>query len=96
MLWGREQGYRWFNLGMAPLAGLENHPLAPTWHKIGTAIFDLSEEFYDFEGLYRYKAKYDPAWRPRYLAAPPGVNMPSVLLRTSTLISGGWSGMFMK
>ncbi|HEY6353926.1 MAG TPA: bifunctional lysylphosphatidylglycerol flippase/synthetase MprF, partial [Burkholderiaceae bacterium] len=22
MLWGREQGYRWFNLGMAPLSGL--------------------------------------------------------------------------
>ena len=96
MLWGHEQDYRWFNLGMAPLAGLENHPMAPTWHKIGTAIFDLSEEFYDFEGLYHYKAKYDPVWRPRYLAVPPRLNMAAVLLRTSTLISGGWYGMFMK
>ena len=24
MLWGRREGYRWFNLGMAPLAGLES------------------------------------------------------------------------
>ena len=31
MLWGREQGYAWFNLGMAPLAGLERHP----WHRSG-------------------------------------------------------------
>ena len=29
MLWGREQGYQWFSLGMAPLAGLEGRALAP-------------------------------------------------------------------
>ncbi len=23
MLWGKREGYRWFNLGMAPLSGLE-------------------------------------------------------------------------
>jgi len=28
MLWGREQGYEWFNLGMAPLAGLQNRSFA--------------------------------------------------------------------
>jgi len=29
MLWGRQAGYRWFNLGMAPFVGLEairSHP----------------------------------------------------------------------
>ena len=35
MLWGKAQGFQWFNLGMAPLAGLEEHALAPTWHKLG-------------------------------------------------------------
>ncbi|HTO02182.1 MAG TPA: bifunctional lysylphosphatidylglycerol flippase/synthetase MprF, partial [Opitutus sp.] len=25
LLWGRHEGYRWFNLGMAPLAGLDAH-----------------------------------------------------------------------
>ena len=29
MLWGQQAGYRWLNLGMAPLSGLEAHPLAP-------------------------------------------------------------------
>ena len=29
MLWGKQQGYRWFNLGMAPLSGLEGRSLAP-------------------------------------------------------------------
>ena len=35
MLWGQREGYRWFNLGMAPLSGLEAHPLAPAWHRVG-------------------------------------------------------------
>ena len=89
MLWGREQGYRWFNLGVAPLSGLESHPLAPRWHKIGTAIFHLGEEFYNFEGLYHYKAKFDPDWRPRYLASPPGLSVPIILLTVTRLIAGG-------
>ena len=88
MLWSRAEGYRWFNLGTAPLSGLERHPLAPLWHKIGTAIFDLGEEFYNFEGLYQYKAKFDPDWRPRYLASPPGLSVPIILLAITRLIAG--------
>ncbi len=88
MLWGRDQGYRWFNLGMAPLSGLERRRLAPLWHKVGTAIFDLGEEFYNFEGLYQYKAKFDPDWRPRYLASPPGLSIPLILLTITRLIAG--------
>lgn len=94
MLWSKEQGYRWFNLGVAPLSGLERHPLAPLWHKIGTAIFDLGEEFYNFEGLYQYKAKYDPEWQARYLAVPPGIGIPAVLIKVTALISGGLRGVF--
>ena len=92
MLWGRDHGYQWFNLGMAPLSGLERRRLAPLWHKIGTAIFDLGEEFYNFEGLYQYKAKFDPEWRPRYLAAPPGLSVPFILLTITRLIAGSVNG----
>ncbi|HSB96892.1 MAG TPA: bifunctional lysylphosphatidylglycerol flippase/synthetase MprF, partial [Spongiibacteraceae bacterium] len=96
MLWGREQGYSWFNLGMAPLSGMEQHPLAPLWHKIGNRIFRFGQEFYNFEGLHRYKDKFDPVWQPRYLAAPAGLSMASVLLAVTTLISGGIKGIFAK
>ena len=94
MLWGKAENYHWFSLGMAPLAGLERHPLAPLWHKIGTAIFDLGEEFYNFEGLYAYKAKFEPEWQPRYLAAPAGFSAPFILMTVARLISGGWKGIF--
>jgi phosphatidylglycerol lysyltransferase len=88
MLWGKAQGYRWFNLGMAPLAGLEEHRLAPAWHKIGRFIYRHGEDFYNFEGLRHYKEKFLPEWRPRYLAAPGRLALPRVLLDVTTLISG--------
>ena len=97
MLWGRQSDFNWFNLGLAPLAGLQRHELAPLWHKIGTAVYDTAEEFYNFDGVYKYKAKFEPEdWNPRYLAVPPGLRIPAVLLITSALISGGWKEMFIK
>ncbi len=96
MLWGKAENYKWFSLGMAPLAGLERHPLAPTWHKIGSAIFDLGDQFYNFGGLYDYKAKFNPQWKPRYLAAPASLSVPYILVTITRLISGGWQGIFSK
>lgn len=96
MLWGKEHGYQWFNLGMAPLSGLERHPLAPLWNKIGNTIFSFGHEFYNFDGLYQYKNKFDPTWQPRYLAAPNGLSMATALLSITTLISGNIKGIFSK
>jgi phosphatidylglycerol lysyltransferase len=89
MLWGRAQGFRWFNLGMAPLSGLEEHALAPTWHKLGRIVQRYGETFYNFEGLRKFKEKFNPVWRPRYLAAPDGLAMAGALLDVTALISGG-------
>lgn len=89
MSWGRDAGYAWFNLGMAPLSGLENRALAPAWHRLGSFIYRHGESFYNFDGLRRFKEKFDPVWEPRYLASPGGLRLPSVLFDVSTLISGG-------
>ncbi|HEY2274705.1 MAG TPA: bifunctional lysylphosphatidylglycerol flippase/synthetase MprF [Steroidobacteraceae bacterium] len=94
MLWGQRAGFRHFNLGMAPLAGLEAHPLAPAWHRVGNFIFRHGEHFYNFEGLRRYKAKFDPEWEPRYLVARGGIALPRVLIDVSTLIAGGVKELF--
>jgi phosphatidylglycerol lysyltransferase len=89
MLWGRAQGFHWFNLGMAPLSGLEEHALAPTWHKLGRIVQRYGETFYNFGGLRKFKEKFNPVWRPRYLAAPDGLAMAGALLDVTALISGG-------
>jgi phosphatidylglycerol lysyltransferase len=94
MLWGRQAGYRWFNLGMAPLSGLEAHPLAPAWHRVGNFVFRHGEHFYNFEGLRRYKAKFAPTWEARYLVARGGIALPRVLMDVSVLIAGGMKELF--
>jgi phosphatidylglycerol lysyltransferase len=96
MLWGRSQGARWFSLGMAPLAGLEEHALAPAWHKVGRLVQRYGETFYPFEGVRKFKEKFLPVWRPRYLAAPGGMGMAGALLDVTTLISGGMSRVLAK
>ena len=96
MLWGKAEHYQWFSLGMAPLAGLERRPLAPLWHKIGAVIFDIGDQFYNFGGLYEYKAKFLPQWQPRYLAAPAGLAMPRTLMAITRQISGSWQGIISK
>jgi len=93
MLWGREQGFSWFNLGMAPLSGLEAHPLAPLWHRVGGLIFRHGEDFYNFEGLRHYKEKFQPIWHSQYLASPGGLALPRVFVDASVLISGGLTRM---
>ena len=95
-MWAKEQGFTYFCLGMAPLSGLENHALAPLWHKIGNTIFRIGGDFYNFEGVYFYKDKFNPKWEPVYLAAPPGLQTASALLAATTLISGGVKGIFSK
>ena len=96
LLWARAQGYQWLNLGMAPLAGLEKHPLAPAWHRVGNFIFRHGEHFFNFDGLRRYKSKFDPVWVSKYLASPGGLVLPRVLLDVSVLISGGVKELFVK
>jgi phosphatidylglycerol lysyltransferase len=94
MLWGREQGFGWFNLGMAPLSGLENRPLAPAWSRIGSLIYRFGDHFYSFQGLRQYKEKFGPQWEPRYLASPGGFALPRILTNLSSLVSGGIAGAF--
>jgi phosphatidylglycerol lysyltransferase len=90
MLWGKQKGYKWFNLGMAPLSGLENHALAPLWSRLGALVFSHGEHFYNFQGLRRYKEKFYPEWEPKYLASPGGLKLPRILTSIALLISRGF------
>ncbi|OIO01827.1 MAG: hypothetical protein AUJ49_07125 [Desulfovibrionaceae bacterium CG1_02_65_16] len=96
MLWGREQGYQWFNLGMAPFSGLENHALAPAWTRLGALLYSYGGQLYNFQGLRRFKDKFDPVWESKYLASPGGTVPPRVLANIATLVSGGVRGVIAK
>jgi phosphatidylglycerol lysyltransferase len=94
MLWGKAEGYRRFNLGMAPLSGLEVSAVAPAWTRIGSFLFQRGEALYNFQGLRQYKDKFDPAWEPRYLAYPGGLALPRITADVSALIAGGYRAIF--
>jgi phosphatidylglycerol lysyltransferase len=96
LLLAKAQGYQWFSLGMAPLSGLGQHPLATQWHKLGNLLYRFGDNFYNFEGLRRYKSKFLPEWEPRYLASPGGIGLTAVLIDTTVLISGGVREVFAK
>jgi phosphatidylglycerol lysyltransferase len=96
MLWGREQGYQWFNLGMAPFSGLESHALAPAWTRLGALLYAHGGQFYNFQGLRRFKDKFDPVWESKYLASPGGTVPPRVLANIASLVSGGVKGAIAK
>lgn len=88
-LWGRAQGYRWFNFGMTPLGGLDTLAQATLWGRVGSFVYRHAEHFYNFEGLRRYKAKFAPVWTPLYLASPGGLALAPVLVDVTALIAGG-------
>jgi phosphatidylglycerol lysyltransferase len=91
--WGREQGYDAFEFGMAPLAGLEGRPLAPLMTRVGRLLFERGEDLYNFQGVRRYKDKYDPIWAPRYIAAANKWAMGIALADVSLLSAGGVKGI---
>ena len=93
MQWSKAQGYRWFNLGMAPLSGLQSRRQAPLWNRFGALVFGRGERFYNFQGLHRYKDKFDPQWEARYMAVPGGIALPIILTNVASLISGGLAGV---
>jgi phosphatidylglycerol lysyltransferase len=96
MLWGKQQGYQWFNLGMAPLSGLEDRAAAPIWNQLASLIYRHGEHFYNFQGLRQYKEKFRPVWEPRYLASPGGWAQYRILTDVSSLVSGGIKGVVTK
>jgi len=94
--WAKQEGFQWFNLGMAPLSGLEASAVSPLWVKVGRFVYGHGESFYNFQGVRAYKQKFDPVWEPRYLAYPGGLALPRVLADVSALIAGGYRKIFVR
>ena len=94
--WGKEQGYAWFGLGMAPFSGFETSPVAPLWTRLGGFLYQHGERLYNFQGLRAYKEKFNPVWEPHYLAYPGGLALPRILADVAALIAGGYRRIFLK
>lgn len=91
LLEGQRQGYRTFNLGMAPLASVGTERSAHMRERLARLLFQRGEQWYNFQGLRFFKDKFRPEWVPRYLAYQNAGEWPVVIAHASALIAGGWS-----
>lgn len=89
----KASGHQRFSLGMVPLAGLQLRRGAPLTQRLGSLVFRRGEQFYNFQGLRRFKDKFQPEWEPRYMAVPPGLDPLVALADTAALIAGGFTGL---
>jgi len=92
ILKAQEEGFKTFDLGMAPFAGLPDRELAPVWNRLGSALFRHGEDFYNFQGLRQYKNKFSPRWEPRFIALQGGLTVPRTLVDLTSLINRGIFG----
>lgn len=94
-LWGQEHGYRWFNLGMAPLSGVRASRATPMWNRLAGFVYRHGESFYKFQGLRAYKEKFHPVWEPRYIAYAGGKFLPALLADVAALSARGYARIFL-
>ena len=88
--WGRQEGFKTFNFGVAPLAAVGDLSGARLWERLAHLLFRHGEGLYHFQGLRAYKAKFQPRWVPRYMAYGESWEWPFAAVQVSVLIAGGW------
>jgi phosphatidylglycerol lysyltransferase len=89
--YGKEQGFKRFNLGMAPLASVGRFQGAHARERLANLLFQHGENWYNFQGLRFYKDKFEPEWVPRYMAYQNAWEWPAAITNVSALVAGGWS-----
>ena len=83
----KDEGYRWFNLGAAPLSGLVDRRGASRWNRFGSLLYRRGNDLYSFDGLRGFKQKFGPVWSPHYLICPRGLDTARSLIDVTSLIS---------
>ncbi|MEG3436861.1 phosphatidylglycerol lysyltransferase domain-containing protein [Pannus brasiliensis CCIBt3594] len=84
----KEKGYDSFNFGLSALAGVGETPNANRLEKVLAYLYKHLNQFYNFQGLHTYKAKFHPRWEPRYLIYPSHRVLPEVVVALIRADSG--------
>jgi len=96
MQYGREQGYEYFNMGIAPLSGVGETPYSRRGERLAGLAYKYGGRLYNYSGLRRYKQKFDPLWQSAYLAYPYGRSPQALLLEIAALVAGGYLRVLLK
>ncbi|WHY87220.1 bifunctional lysylphosphatidylglycerol flippase/synthetase MprF [Neobacillus novalis] len=84
--WAKEQGYKYFHIGMAPLSNVGLSRFSFLSEKVASQIFLHGQFFYSFQGLRKFKDKYADMWLPKYLAHRKKTSLPITMAQITLLI----------
>jgi phosphatidylglycerol lysyltransferase len=79
-LYAKEHGYERFNLGMAPMAGFQEHEQATAEERAIHSFFQQLNFLFSYRGLRQFKAKFASSWEPRYLIYSNVLELPRLAL----------------
>jgi phosphatidylglycerol lysyltransferase len=74
----KEEGFRRFSLGMAPMAGFSEHEEASAEERAVHYFMHQLNFLFSYQGLLHYKAKFATIWEPRYTIYRNVLNLPRV------------------
>lgn len=87
LLWGKENGYKYFNFGVSPLANVGYSKYSFLSERFASQIYYHGTIFYSFEGLKKFKGKYAHSWEPKLLAYKNRFSLPITMLQTNLIVS---------
>nr|WP_239534565.1 bifunctional lysylphosphatidylglycerol flippase/synthetase MprF [Priestia taiwanensis] len=87
--WAKGEGYTTFNIGMAPLSNVGQSVTSFWSERVAGEVFNNIRYMYSFNGLRKFKDKYDPTWEARYLAHRKNRSLPATMIEVSRLIGKG-------
>ena len=74
----KEEGFRRFSLGMAPMAGFQEHEEASAEERAVHYFMRQLNFLFSYQGLLHYKSKFATIWEPRYTIYRNVLNLPRV------------------
>ena len=71
----KTQGFNKINMGLSPLSGLEasDDTDRTAMDRLLHFVYANADRFYSFQGLARFKLKYEPEWESRYIVYRGGL-----------------------
>ena len=71
----RAEGRRGMTLGLAPLANIDGEGIADRALRL---LYDRGTRIFNYQGLHRFKEKWNPVWEARYLAYRSDTELPRI------------------
>jgi len=76
----KKKGYKTFNLGLAPLSGIEDEEESSFEEKAIHYFFQYLNFLFSFQGLQHYKTKFSSSQEPRYLMYQKARDLPRLAI----------------